>query len=133
MYKGAAIPILMIGLLQLTVGYTVFSRSDAQRKDIVYNMDLNPDAIATQEIPRMEKVMRNFVIYRWVEIVLLAAAFAGVFLLRNQPDKLMLYGVARGLSVMAAIALLADYTAEKRGAIYLNGLKDFVQQTKRMP
>ena len=133
LHKGAAVPILVVGLLQLTVGYTVYSRSDAQRKDIVYKMDLNPDAIATQEIPRMEKVMRNFVVYRWTEIVLLLVALVGIFILRNQPDKLMLYGVALGLAVQAAISLAADYTAEKRGAAYLNGLKQFVQQTKRMP
>lgn len=133
LHKGAAVPIVVIGLLQFTVGYAVYSRSDAQRKDIVYKMDLNPDAIVTHEIPRMEKVMRNFVIYRWIEIGLLIAAFAGIFLFKNQPDKMMLYGVARGLAVMAAIALMADITAEKRGAVYLKGIQQFVQQTQRMP
>jgi hypothetical protein len=35
-----AIPILLIGLVEVTLGYTVHSRSDAQRKDIVSKMDL---------------------------------------------------------------------------------------------
>jgi hypothetical protein len=80
-----AIPILLIGLVEVPLGYTVHSRSDAQRKDIVSKMDLYPDAVAQQELLGMEKVIGNFVIYRWVGIVLPAAGVLAVMLCRKQP------------------------------------------------
>jgi hypothetical protein len=121
--RGMAIPILLIGLIQATVGYTVYSRSDAQRKDIVYKMDLDPDAIAQQELPRMKKVMDNFVIYRWIEIALLAAGLLAVVLCRQQPNRQWWFGVGLGLALQAAIMLAADYFAERRGKAYYEGLQ----------
>src|SRR6187549_355090 len=73
-YKGAAIPLLIIGLIQMTVGYTVYSRTDEQRKDIAYKIGIDPATLVKQtELPRMKKVMKNFVIYRWVEIAFIIA------------------------------------------------------------
>src|SRR5258705_2409282 len=68
-FKGAAIPLLAIGIIQAAVGYTVYTRSDKQVKDIAYNMGMETVSYTRSvEIPRMEKVMKNFVIYRWIEI-----------------------------------------------------------------
>ncbi|MBK8140711.1 MAG: hypothetical protein IPK57_06640 [Chitinophagaceae bacterium] len=67
-YLGAAIPLLVIGLLLGIVGYTIYKRSDDDRKRNVYAYDMNPSALKEKELPRMKKVMKNFVIYRWVEI-----------------------------------------------------------------
>ena len=41
-FKGAAIPLLAIGLIQMVVGYTVYSRTDKQKKDIAYNIGIEP-------------------------------------------------------------------------------------------
>ena len=125
--KGVAIPLLLVGLIQTVVGYTVYSRSDAQRKDIVYKMDLNPEAIQHQELPRMEKVMRSFVIYRWVEIALLIAGLVLIILYKNNNTKAMLLGVGIGLAIQSVLMLGADYFAEKRGADYFKGLQGWVK------
>ncbi len=121
-YKGAAIPLLAIAILQITVGYTVYSRSDKQRIDIVYKMDLNPSAIQQKELPRMEKVMQNFVLYRWVEIVLLLAGLVLFFVYRNESAKAFWCGLGIALALQAAVMLAADYFAESRGKVYLEGI-----------
>lgn len=125
-YKGAAIPLFLIGCLLGTVGYTVYKRSDDDRKRNVYAYDMNPSDLKEKEIPRMEVVMKNFVVYRWVEIVLLlAGGFLFYYCCKIKPDAFWC-GLGMGLAIMALLALTADYFAEKRGHVYLNGLRSFV-------
>ena len=40
-FKGAAIPLLAIGLIQVIVGYSVYSRTDKQKADIAYNIGMD--------------------------------------------------------------------------------------------
>lgn len=127
-YKGAAIPLMAIGLLMGIVGFTVYKRSDADRIRNVYAYDLNPTELREQEIPRMKTVMKNFIIYRWVEIVLTLGGIVLFFYFKDIPDKLYWKGFGVTLAIMALTALTADYFAEKRGAVYLKGLESFIQQ-----
>lgn len=122
-FKGAAIPLLVIGLIQVTVGYTVYARSDKQRLDVAYKLGTEPVGYAKgTELPRMEKVMKSFVIYRWTEIVL-ALAGIGLFLyFRTKPEQEFWKGVGIALAVQALLMLGADTFAEKRGGRYLQEL-----------
>lgn len=129
-YKGAALPLLLVGLLLAVVGYTVYKRSDDDRKRNVYAYDLNPSELKEKETPRMETVMKNFVIYRWVEIILLLAGLGlYIYFMRDLSNDFW-RGLGLGLAIMALLALTADFFAEKRGRIYLNGLKEFTNSTK---
>lgn len=129
-YKGAAVPLLTIGLLMGIAGYTVYTRSDGDRKRNVYAYDMNPGAIKEKEIPRMEKVMKNFIIYRYAEIVLLIAGIILFFYFRHNEAQVSWRGAGLTLAIMALIALSADYFAEKRGAEYLKGLNSWVGALK---
>lgn len=131
--KGAAWPLLLVGLIQCVVGFSVYSRSDEQRKDIVYKMDMNTDALQKQEVPRMEKVMKNFVIYRYIEIVLLVVGLASFLFYRNQPEKAWWMGLGAALALQAGQMLLADGFAERRGSKYLKGMQQFLQPIKGKP
>jgi drug/metabolite transporter (DMT)-like permease len=125
-YKGAAIPLLLVGLLLGVVGYTVYKRSDEDRKRNVYAYDMNPAELKEKELPRMKTVMKNFVVYRWVEIFLLLAG-AGLYIYFIRDFKHDFWrGLGIGLAVMALLALTADYFAEKRGTAYLKGIESFV-------
>ena len=54
-FKGAAIPLVAIGIIQCIVGYTVYARSDRQRMDIAYNIGVEPISFTkTTELPRMK-------------------------------------------------------------------------------
>jgi hypothetical protein len=124
-FKGAAIPLLLIGLIQGAAGYTVYKRSDEDRKRNVYAYTMNPSQLKNGEIPRMQTVMKNFIIYRWVEIAFIAAGVILLFMFRANPDKSFWYGLGLTLAIQAAIMLCLDFFAEKRGHIYLNGIRDF--------
>ena len=124
-YKGAAIPLAAVGLLLGVVGYTVYKRSDDDRKRNVYAYDMNPAELKEKEIPRMQTVMENFILYRWVEIIL-AVVGIGLYVYFIRDIKHDFWrGLGIGLAVMALLALTADYFAEKRGHVYLKGLISF--------
>jgi drug/metabolite transporter (DMT)-like permease len=126
-HKGAAIPLFAIGLIQLAVGFTVYARSDKQRLDVAYHIGTEPQGyVKNTELPRMQAVMRNFVIYRWVEIALVVAGLALAFVFRGSPDRSFLHGLGIALAIQAAIMLGADYFAEKRGGIYMNELNQVI-------
>ncbi|MBP6024841.1 hypothetical protein [Ferruginibacter sp.] len=127
-YKGAAIPLLVIGLLVGIVGFTVYKRSDADRIRNVYAYDLNPAELKQKEIPRMQTVMKNFIVYRYVEI-LLALVGIGLFFYFKNNDAMQLWkGFGLTLTIMALLALTADYFAAQRGEVYSKGLQSFIEQ-----
>lgn len=127
-FRGAAIPLLLIGIIQLVVGFTVYQRSDEDRKRNVYAYDMNPGELKNKELPRMEKVNKNFVIYRWIEIVLTIVGLLIVFFSRKDPARLFWYGLGVALTIQAVIMLLADYSAENRAGKYTSGLVEYLQQ-----
>lgn len=123
-FKGAAIPLLAIGLIQMVVGYSVYSRTDKQKADIAYNIGMEPvNYVKQTELPRMKTVMKNFVIYRWVEIAFIITGLVLIFLFKSNPDKSFWYGFGIALAIQAIIMLGADYFAEKRGKLYVNELE----------
>ena len=126
-HKGAAIPFVMIGLLHLVVGGIVYQRSDDDRKRIVYAYDMNPTDLTIKEIPRMEVVNKNFIIYRYTEIVLLLVGLRLYFYFRVDTDKSFWVGLGLALAIEAAVSLGADYLAEKRATVYSNQLKTFTK------
>ena len=78
-WKGAAIPLIIIGLIQLAVGYTVYKRSDDDRIRLIYAYDMNPNEIKKSELPRMNIINKNFVTYRLVQIALMVAGVLMIF------------------------------------------------------
>jgi len=126
-YRGAAIPLVLVGLLLAVVGYTVYKRSDDDRKRNVYAYDMDPAALKEKELPRMKTVMKNFVIYRYTEIfLLLAGAALYVYFIRDfKHDFWRGFGLA--LAVMSLLALTADFFAERRGKVYTSGMESFIK------
>ena len=130
-YKGAAIPLAVIGLLLGIVGFTVYNRSDADRKRNVYAYDMNPSELYEKEIPRMKTVMKSFIIYRWIEIFLAVSGLVlYIYFIRDVRHDFW-RGLGLGLAVMAILALAADYFAEKRGAVYLKGIESLTSNKSR--
>ena len=128
LYKGMAIPLVSIGLLLGIVGFTIYKGSDEQRIENVYAYGMNPSLLKNKELPRMKTVMKSFVVYRWVEIILfLVGAGLYIYYIRDfRQDFWRGFGFA--LAIMALLALAADYFAEKRGHVYINGLESFTSK-----
>ena len=117
-YTGMTYPLIGVALIQIIVGTSVYFRSP---KDILrVNTILRevPTNIKVEDIPRMEKVMKNFVIYRWIEISLLVA---GIILILFTPISLC-KGAGTGLIIQSSLVLVLDYFAEERGNVYLDFL-----------
>ncbi len=126
-YTGMAWPLIIVAVIQLFVGGAVFIRSpkDIARVEIMFST--NHQALTTEEIPRMETVMKNFVVYRWVEIALAAV---GVILILTQIFGSMGRGIGTGLLIQSLLMLVADYFAMKRGQVYLDWLQELVKNIR---
>lgn len=129
-HKGFAIPFVVVGLMHLIVGYTVYNRSDEDRKRNVYAYDMNPAELKDKEIPRMEKVKNNFIIYRYTEIVLLLLGLGLFFYYRNNMVKSFWVGFGIALAIEAAVSLGADFFAEQRAGQYTAGIRSFIDKLK---
>lgn len=114
-YIGMAIPLILIGIVQIAVGATIARRSDRQADDLEKLLAEEPAEFARQETPRMAVVMRRFVVYRWVEIGLL---LAGLVLILLNRDPGFWKGMGAGLTAQSVIMLVFDFFAEKRGRAY---------------
>lgn len=128
-YKGASIPFLIVGIIHLVIGITVYKRSDGDRQRNVYVYDMNPQDLKIKELPRMQKVIKNFIVIRYVEIALLLIGFGLIFSFKNRLDKTFWVGLGVALAIEAVVSLGADYFAEKRAKEYTKGLIEFTKST----
>ena len=120
-YMGMAYPFILVALIQIVVGNTVYFRSP---KDIIRMNEIikkAPIEIQTVEIPRMNVVMKNFEIYRWVEIGLIVVGLGLFFMF---PGDSIWKGVGLGLAIQAGFMLGLDFFAESRGREYLAYLQN---------
>lgn len=115
-FKGMAIPLILIGLIQLVVGGSILLRTEKQVADwkTLYQRDVG--AFKQAEIPRMEKVMRDFRNYKILEVAFIVIGLLLVLLVAGEPFWV---GIGLGMLVQGALMLPADIFAEKRGSIYL--------------
>ncbi len=125
-YKGFAIPLAIIALLQMGVGYNVHSKSDKDRLQLVYAYDMNPGKIKTQEYPRMQEVMKTF---KWIKYFEITMALIGILLiifLKDKPHLVLYSGIGFGLLLQAFISFSFDTVAEKRAHVYKEKLEEFI-------
>ncbi|GEM56218.1 hypothetical protein B0A58_05500 [Flavobacterium branchiophilum NBRC 15030 = ATCC 35035] len=119
-WKGVAIPFIAVALLEILVGYIVFTRSPEDVNRVKTYVEKDPKSVQTQEIPRMEQVMHNFVVFRFVEIALIVF---GIVLMYSTKNDTFWRGLGLGLFLQASMVLSLDFFAERRGHVYINYLK----------
>ena len=117
---GAAWPLALIAAIQLVVGGIIFQRSPQDLARVQQTVAHDTARIASEEIPRMQQVMKGFQTYRWVEVALLAA---GLLLLFAAAVGSFWRGVGAGLAAQSGLMLLLDFFAEQRGQVYLDWLR----------
>jgi hypothetical protein len=118
--RGAAWPLALVAFIQLGVGGGVYVRSPKDITRVQHLVTAEPKRVRSEEIPRMELVMKNFVLYRWIEIGLLITA---ILLCALAPAASAWRGVGIGLLVQAGLMLALDFFAEQRGGVYLGWLR----------
>ncbi len=118
-WRGVAIPFVLVALLEFLVGYTIVTRSPVDIARVESFINNEPQNIKTIEVPRMEKVLSNFVIFRYAEIALI---ILGIILMYSSMNDTFWRGIGLGLFIQASIVLSLDFFAERRGHVYLEYL-----------
>jgi hypothetical protein len=119
-YMGISYPFIAVALLQLIVGTSVYFRSPKDIIRVNQIIQVSPTNIVSEEVPRMKVVMEKFILYRWIEIVLMVM---GIILFLYFKPNAFLKGVGLGLFIQSSIMLSLDYFAENRGKTYLEFLQ----------
>jgi hypothetical protein len=117
--RGMAGPLVAIALIQLVVGGTVYLRSDEQMATLLQQQKSQSESFKAAETQRMKVVIANFVLYRNIEIGLLALGMAIVVVLRRR-EYWFAFGL--GLVLQSAFMLLLDHFAEQRAHDYFRAV-----------
>jgi hypothetical protein len=124
-WKGLAIPLVFFSLVQIVIGTTIFTRSPKDNLKVENILKYEPQKIQSEEIPRMVKVMKNFVYYRYFEIAMMISGLVLMFSLSNYG---FWKGFGLGLFIQCAVLLSLDFFAEKRGHFYIEHLQTINQK-----
>lgn len=124
-WKGLSIPLIVFSIVQLVIGTTIYIRSPKDSLRVENFIELEPEKIQTEEIPRMEIVVQNFVYYRYLEITLI---MVGIVLMYSLSGYGFWKGAGFGLFIQCAVLLSLDFFAEKRANFYINSLKELVDK-----
>jgi uncharacterized membrane protein HdeD (DUF308 family) len=127
-WKGAALPFIVVGLMQLVAGYRVYTESDELRISNIYALDMNPQLLKTKELPRMQAIHKRFALYSTVQWALLGTGMLLLLLYRNKPEYAFWYGFGVALAIQAVVLIVVYYFAAQRANVYTTQIDQFVQQ-----
>jgi sulfite exporter TauE/SafE len=114
-FKGMAIPLILIGLVQLSVGATISLRTPSQVGELKTLYQQDYIAFKTKEIPRMQAVLKSFKLYKTIEIIFIVVSLLLIIGLSHG----FWLGIGLGMLVQGALMLPADIFAQARGQIYM--------------
>jgi len=129
-YKGAAVPMILIGVIFLLVGFSVNRKSDGDRIRNVYAYDMKPADFKEVELPRMQQLLADMAIYRWIEIGLFVSGILIFLFLRKKPDLSFWSGLGLSLAIMGILAHGLDFMAKKPAIGYTQKVESFVKSMK---
>lgn len=119
-YRAMAIPLGVLAILEVTVGATLYLRSDKQLDTLTEQYYSDRERYGIEETARMEKIMSAFGVYKIVEIavMIIGVGLIGVFWRRPS-----LAAIGAGLLAQATILLIFDLIAAERAQLYLDALR----------
>jgi hypothetical protein len=118
-FKGIAFAFIPLSLLLLAIciGIVIRTPKDIQRVTSYYESE--PTKMQTDELPRMEKVMKIFPIAKMVEIGFI---IVGIFLLLFFWNNDIIKSVGIGLILQGIMLYGFDHFAQSRGKLYFEFL-----------
>lgn len=120
LFRGFALPLLLVGLVQVGVGATIHTRTDAQVTALKSQYQAAPAEFKAQELARMKTVRSSFMIYKAVEVGFIVIGLVLAFTRRLHR---FWRGMGLGMLVQGALMLPADLLAEERAGVYLAQLE----------
>jgi hypothetical protein len=119
-FLAMAWPLVVLGALQLIVGFTVALRTPAQLLTLSEGLRNQPVATATAETQRMRTIDRNFRVFKAVEV---AFILVGLLLILLLPHSSAWAAMGMGLLVEASVLLVFDSFAHHRAEVYTKWLQ----------
>ena len=117
--RGLAVSLLLCAVLGLSVGGSVYFRTDSQVRELTELHQKDPGRFAAQEGPRIREVVKSFGVYRLGYAIAVLLALVFVFAV-GRPS---FHGLAVGLLVLAALGFTIDSYAEARAVDYVRALE----------
>lgn len=120
LFRGIALPVLAVGVIQAAVGLTIYARTGSQVDALEAQLASDPAAFKTGELARMEKVRTGFAVYKSIEALFIVVGL-GLALMRNA--RRFWRGFGLGMLLQGSLMLPADLIAEDRAAAYVGALQ----------
>jgi hypothetical protein len=122
---GVAIPAILFGLVLAGTGIGVGTRTNGQVVALEKAHTESPVAMVKDELPRMQKVNKNFRTTFYVMGLLAAIGLALHYLVRADWSR----GLGAVLILAGALGLLIDGFAERRAEPYTTALEEIAAQS----
>lgn len=122
--RAMSVPLLALGLLEWALAIGLWARTPGQVRALAAELARDPGAFHQRESARMRRVNQNFALYRLAELAIFfgGATLAGLGWTRGSTGAL---GVGLGLALEAAVFLLLDLFAHRRGEAWERALDAF--------
>ena len=121
-FAGMSYSIIALTLILLSVCVFLFVRTPKDLKRVSTFYETMPEKMKTEELPRMETVLKNF---NWIIKTEICIIIAGVLLLVSFGKNDLLRGISIGMVAQASILLIFDTIEAERAKVYLEFLKSF--------
>ncbi|MEZ5059226.1 MAG: hypothetical protein R2879_19495 [Saprospiraceae bacterium] len=118
--NGMAYSILPLAILLSVVCIGVVIRTPNDIKRVTAFYQEAPDKLKSEELPRMEKVLKSFSLIKKIEIgIFILGLILMIIFWKNELVK----GIAMGLLIQGVVLYLFDHFAESRAFDYIEFLK----------
>ena len=125
--KGFSIPLLLLGILFLTQGLTLYGQADELMATNVLAFESKSAHTKEKELPRIKKVLDDIALYRLAEIGLFAAAALLTFYLRSKrPELNFWYGLTLSVAITALCSHGLNFMVKKQARDYAQKVESFV-------
>lgn len=121
--KGAAIPLLIIALLQFVFSFSTYKSSDNKRVDVIYAFDMNPDKLQQEELPRMQQLLKQKSILQYTFTILFFAGALLVYYFFHKSEKQFWTGFAIAVTLYSLVLFSVNFFADKKSLHYTQQLK----------
>ena len=122
--KGAAVPMVAFGGVEVAVGLVLYLRTDALVARLDRDLARDPAAFAAEETAHLRRVRAQFDTLLWVELTVTGVG-AGLAAVGGLSKDATVQGVGLGLALEASKLFLLDSIADERATPYLRALEAF--------
>ena len=124
MAKGAAVPVLAFGAIELGAGLVLFLRTDALLARLDGELTRRPTGWKAAETDHLRHVRDKFAALMWTEIAV-AGIGAGMAAGGAYAKAPTVQGIGIGLAVESSVLFILDSIAAERAKPYLSSLESF--------